>query len=285
MRIFTVVFMLALLAGAHIVSLRKVTEVVALMPKNEDTAYVTPPAISKITSLEFHGLASDYLFLKALVFLGSTGERSERPKVKEWEWKWLYKTLDASSTLDPYFLDPYYIANAFLTWDAFMIREDNLLLERGSEHRTWDSTLPFFIGFNYFYFLQDNINARKWLLEASERPGAPPMYAELAVKLANEKKRTENAISFLEEMTKKTDDETLKKKYAVRISFFKGVLQVEQAVERYKRKFRRQPSDLHSLVQAGLLQEVPADPYGGKLYLDLEGRVKSTSDIQRDVIH
>lgn len=285
MRKFVVALLLIILASVHIISLRKITEAVKLMPKNEETASVVPPSILKITSLEFHGLASDYLFLKALIFMGSTFERTGTPRVKDWEWKWLYKVLDASTTLDPYFLDPYYLANAFFTWDAFMIRDDNLLLVRGSKQRSWDPALPFFIGFNYFYFLQDNASARTWLLEASKRPGAPQMYAELASKLSDEKRRTENAISFLEEMTKRTNDESLKNKYATRISFLRGVLQVEKAVEQYKKRFRRWPSDLHSLVQAGLLHEIPADPYGGQLYLDLEGHVKSTSDIPREVIH
>jgi len=286
MRAFAVVLVLTILAGAHIVSLRKLTDAARLMPKNEETASVVPPAILRITSLEFRSLVSDYLFLKSLVFIGSTFERTEKPRVKNGEWKWVYNTLDASTTLDPYFLDPYYLANAFLTWDAFMIQEDNLLLIRGSKHRDWDSILPFFVGFNYFYFLQDNVNARKWLLEASEKPDAPHIfYTELASKLSNEKNRTNNAIAFLEEMTKKTNDESLKDKYASRISYLRSVLQVERAVELYKKKFGKQPSDLKTLVQTGLVREIPADPYGEQLYLDSDGHVKSSSNAQFDVIH
>jgi tetratricopeptide (TPR) repeat protein len=205
-------------------------------------------------------------------------ERTERPRVKPWEWKWVYALIDAATDLDPYFFDPYYFANANFTWDGMMIQETNVLLEKGMRYRDWDSRLPFFIGFNYFYFLQDNTNARKYLLEASQRPDAPQIYAELASKLAYEKKRTENAISFLEEILRRTDDESLRKRYETRLSFLRAVLRVEKALEQYKKKYGREPSRIEDLIKKGLLREIPVDPSGGILYLDMTGRVRSTSE-------
>jgi hypothetical protein len=275
--------MLIFLTTAHVFFLKKVSEGFNELPKGEDSGFVLPTQVLKIVALDFHGVASDFLFLQSLAFVGSTHERTERPRVKPWEWKWLYAMLDASSSLDPYFLDPYYLANAQLTWGALMIEKANLLLEKGSKYRAWDSFLPFYIGFNYFYFLQDNLNARKWLLEASRRADAPPMYASLAEKLAYEKKRTENAISFIEEMSRRTEDEALKKEYEDRLVFLRQVLKVENAVEAYKKKFGRKPVDIRVLVQSGILHAIPADPHGGQLYLDGDGKVKGTSERQLDV--
>lgn len=282
MRKLSLIILLVVLATMHILLLGKATNEFKLLPKDGDSSFMMPAPILKIAALDFHGIVSDVLFLNSLVFVGSTQERKERPRIKPWEWKWLYYTLDASTALDPYFLDPYYLANAQFTWDALMIDEDNLLLEKGSKYRQWDSLLPFFIGFNYFYFLQDNLNAREWLLEASRRPDAPSLYASLAARLSYEKKRTENSIIFLEEMSSRTEDETLKKKYEKRLNFLRQVLKVENAVETYKRKHGRKPADLHVLVQSGMLQEIPSDPYGGQLYLDFDGKVKSTSELQQD---
>jgi hypothetical protein len=272
------------MATMHVFSLGKVTEGFKLLPKSEDSTFMLPAPVLKIAALDFHGIVSDILFLNSLVFVGSTHERKERPRVKPWEWKWLYSMLDASTGLDPYFLDPYYFANAQFTWEALMIDENNLLLEKGSKYRDWDSSLPFYIGFNFFYFLQDNLNARKWLLEASKRPDAQPMYASLAAKLGYEKKRTENAISFLEEMSRRTDDEELKKKYETRLAFLRQVLKIEKAVESYKKKYGRKPADIRALIQTGMLQDIPTDPYGGQLYLDLDGKVKSTSELQLEFL-
>jgi tetratricopeptide (TPR) repeat protein len=270
--------LIVVLSLAHIFSLGKVTEEAKRIPRDENSAYVIPAPLLKLTTFEFHGLISDYLFLKSLVFIGSTMERTERPRVKPWEWKWVYALIDAATDLDPYFFDPYYFANANFTWDGMMIQETNVLLEKGMRYRDWDSRLPFFIGFNYFYFLQDNTNARKYLLEASQRPDAPQIYAELASKLAYEKKRTENAISFLEEILRRTDDESLRKRYETRLSFLRAVLRVEKALEQYKKKYGREPSRIEDLIKKGLLREIPVDPSGGILYLDMTGRVRSTSE-------
>ncbi len=280
MRRLAPAILVMLLLAAHYISLQKITAALKALPKNENTAYVVPPTILRITALEFQGIISDYLFLKSLVFIGSTIERTERPRVKTWEWKWLYNIIDASSSLDPYFFDPYYFSEANFTWDAMMIEDTNLLLERGVKYRPWDSTTPFFIGFNYFYFLRDNFNARKYLIEASRRPDAQDLYADLAAKLSSESKRTENAISFLEGLLKGTEDEVLRKRYEARIAFLRGVLEVEHAVELYKKRFARKPVDISVLVRSGMLREVPADPSGGQLFLDYDGSVKSISELQ-----
>jgi hypothetical protein len=90
----------------HFFALGKATKAVGAFSKSEDITFVLPTPILKITTLEFDGLVSDFMFLKSTSFLGSTFERKERPRVKEWEWRWLDNVLNASAGLDPYFLIP-----------------------------------------------------------------------------------------------------------------------------------------------------------------------------------
>jgi len=276
-RLLAVILILSL-AAAHVLSLGKAAEAGKLAKRSDVTEFVIPAPILKITSLEFDGLVSDFLFLESMVFLGSTMERTERPRVKAGEWGWFYNMLDASTDLDPYFLDPYYFANANLTWDAGMIEATNHLLEKGMKHRDWDSLLPFFIGFNYFYFLQQDEFASFYLMEASKRPGANPMYASLAMKLAYKQRRTENALSFIEELLKSTEDEVLKKDFEKRRDILQSILILEYAVDSYKKKFGEKPRNLEALLERGIINEFPNDPYGGEFYLDNEGLVKTTSD-------
>jgi hypothetical protein len=274
------VFLCFILVMFHIVSLGKITEEVKLLPKGEDTAYVIPAPILRITALEFRGLASDFLFLKALVFLGSTNERREGPRVKTGEWKWLYHVLDASTSLDPYFFDPYYFGNANLTWGGGLIEEANVLLEKGSRYRSWDFILPFYKGFNEFYFLQDNEKASQSLMEASRRPGASPLYANLAVKLAYKGRRTENAIAFQESILEHTEDPQLRKEFETRLDALRGVLYLEKAVAEYKLRFGRFPGKLEDLIGKHIIEKLPQEPYGGNFYIDSQGQVKTTKESQ-----
>lgn len=130
MQRFFIVITLAIFSVVHVVALGKITEEAKKVPQAEGSAATLPLPILRITALDYDGLASDFLFLKSLVFLGSTFERKDQPRVKDWEWKWLYHTLEASAALDPYFLDPYYFANANLTWEGKMYQETNTLLEK-----------------------------------------------------------------------------------------------------------------------------------------------------------
>jgi len=258
--------------------LGKITEEAKNIPKGEDTAYVMPASILRITALEFHGLASDVLFLKSLVFLGSTFERKEEPRVKPWEWQWLYHVLDTSVSLDPYFLDPYNFGNANLTWGGGLIHEANALLEKGSRYRSWDFLLPFYIGFNDFYFLGDYEKASESLMEASRRPGASPLYADLAVRMAYKERRTENAIAFQEYILDHTEDQQLRKDYETRLNALRGVLYLEKAMAEYKRRFGRSPREIGDLMIKHVIDKLPPEPYGGTYYIDSHGLVKTTTE-------
>jgi hypothetical protein len=275
------IILILLLFPVHVFFIvSKVTEGKKLLPKGEDTSYVLPSPILKIVSLEFDGLASDYTFLKALVFFGSTLERKERPRLKEGEWRWIYNSLNASTDLDPYFFDPYYVAQAHLTWEGNMVRETNTLLEKGSRYRDWDWVLPFYLGFNSFYFLHEDDKASKYLMEASKRPYASPMLASLATRLAYKVKKTENAIIFLQEMIKGTDDESIRKQYETRLNALNAILFLERATTAYQERFKKMPEAVDDLTAKNIIKEVPKDPYGGKFYIDKDGGVKTTSELR-----
>jgi len=267
------------LAGVQIIALGKAAEEKKLIAQGVEDSYVLPSPVLKLSALEFDGLASDFLFLKSLVFVGSTFEKAEHSyTLTSPEAAWLYHALDASACLDPYFLDPYYFSNANLTWGVGMIRETNALLEKGVRYRDWDSLLPFFVGFNYFYFLQENEKAGEYLMIASHRSGHNPLYGDLAVKLAYKENRTETAIAFLRQILEKTEDKRLRKEYETRLSALDVRLFLERAAASYRVKFGKAPVDPDALVKKGIIGAVPKDPYGGRFYLDSAGAVRSTSD-------
>jgi hypothetical protein len=259
-------------------ALGRSTEERKQLPRGEGSTLVLPSPLLKITSLEFDGLAADFMFLDAIVFYGGTMSRNEQPKVKEWEWQWLYGKLSAATDLDPYFLDPYVFGNGILTWEAGMIRETNTLLAKGSRSRTWDWLLLFYEGFNNFFFLHENEKAAELLMEASRRPRANPMLASIASKIAFHERKTETSLQFLVEMLKRTDDAITKERFRKRIEALRGILLLEQAVEDYQKRYHEKPRSLVLLVSKGIILTVPKDPYGGTFYLDPSGSVKSTTE-------
>jgi tetratricopeptide (TPR) repeat protein len=299
MRWFLTIMLLISLSVFHVIFLGKVTEERITLPKDE-SSYVLPSQVVKITALGFDGLVSDFMFLNAVNFIGSISEKKESARVIEFEWKWwlfsgptpeeeaaretesewkwLSKVLDTATDLDPYFADPYYFASGYLAWNASTLQEANALLEKGSRYRTWDPLIPFYLGFNYFYFLHNNEKASEWIMKAARRPGASTAYASLAAKLAYKERKTENAIAFLEEVIRMTEDDGLRNTFETRVEALKAVLVLEQARSLYKKKFGTTPKRLDALIEKRVIAELPRDPYGGTFYLDDAGNVRSTTE-------
>ncbi len=184
-----------------------------------------------------------------------------------------------TTDLDPYFEDPYYFGNAIFSWAAGAFNEADALLEKGVNARTWDWQLPFYLGFNKFYFLHKNKEAADDLLIASKRPGAYDYLPTLAARLYNKEGMTEAAIVFLSTFLKNEKDERVRATYTIRLEALKRILFLEHAVARYKKKKKQQPGNLQALVQSGIINEIPEDPYGGKFYLDKAGSIQTTSKL------
>jgi hypothetical protein len=252
------------------------------LPKAAVVSYLPPVSFLKIAAVGYKGLVSDYLFLKVYTFYGESLHRTAKPRITKDEWHWVIKELDAATDLDPYFSDPYYFANAFLTWEARMYTECNLLLEKGSLNRDWDERIPFFAGFNYYYFLNDGLKSFKYLTEASKRSGGNPLYDSLAARAAYRANKTEFAISYLEDQIQQADLQGQKGKtldLERRLDVLKGIRQIEVAVESYKELFGTLPTTIGELTTSGLLRTIPADPYGGSFYISSDGSVKTTSNM------
>lgn len=279
MRWLMTAVLLLVLSIAHVIALEKAAEESNAYSREDMHAFVMPSKILKILTLDYDGLVSDYMFLKGIILLGSVSERKGSTQIQESEWRWVYHILDAATDLDPFFYDPYYFANGYFPSYGNMTKEANTLLEKGSRYRNWDWKLPFFIGFNHFYYLHEDNEAAPYFMEAARRPGGSLSFASIAAKLAYRGRRTENSIYFLEEMVKITDDESMKKLYQLRIQSYRSVLFLERAVDEYKAKFHKSPKDLDTLIRKGFIKELPLDPFGGKFYIDAQGMIKTTSEV------
>ena len=56
-----------------------------------------------------------------------------------------------------------------------------------------------------------------------------------------------------------------------------AVAQLEKALGLFKEQVGRPASSLEELVEKGMIEAMPSDPYDGKFYLDDSGRVRTTS--------
>lgn len=239
--------------------------------KGEPLLYLPPEEVMQIISLDYKNLVSELLFFRAIVYFGDKLETRIMPN-----WHWIHKALDTSTYLDPYNIDSYYFAEAVLTWDAKMIKEANELLERGLKYRKWDWYLPFFIGFNYLYFLRDTQKAAPYYKGAAE---LEPSVAPLAAKIYYKINETAFAIAFLKKMYEDAQNENVRKAISIRLDAMEKILLLEKGVNQYKDKFQKLPENVEEVIKAGIIEKLPEDPYGGVFFIDKDGRIKTTSNL------
>jgi len=247
-------------------------------PLFEKLGYTPQGKFYKIILGEFRWFMGDYLSFKSIIYYGGKVDKIREGKFNEVEFYNLYRTIETSILLNPYNEDAYYFAQGAFTWDIGKIKEVNALLKYVMKYRTWDFKIPFFIGFNYAYFLKDYKKAAYYYKKASEISGSP-LFTRLAARYFYEGGETELGIAYLKTMIKLTRKENIRKSYEIRLKALEAINQIEKAIKKYKDQYGTLPGNIEELVKTGFLKKIPEDPYGGKFYIDKNGKVRTTSKL------
>ncbi|MBF0507696.1 MAG: hypothetical protein HQK57_02065 [Deltaproteobacteria bacterium] len=230
----------------------------------------------KLIRLEFSGLLSDCIFIQAQVTLGNRQTREITPETSNL----VMALIDRTVAIDPYFLDPYYLAQAFVWYSRGPdeIRRINQLLITGAGYRTWDADLLFYAGFNYYFFLKEYRQAGDLFSQAAQIPGGWAGLAGLAAKMYQRGRDTASGIVLLKSMLLRTKDREIRKYLEARLDLYQKMYYLESAAKIYQEKFLVPPRQIEELVAAGIIPSVPVPPKGQKFYLDIQGNV----DIERE---
>lgn len=236
-----------------------------------------PPRLAVVLTLEYKGVAADLLFLKTITFMGmKIGEHGQPTKE---EWHRIYAMLQLITELDPRFWDPYLFAEMMFPWQAGMLAEASMLLEKAARHRPDDYRPYYFLGFNAFYFEKKPQKAAEYLRKAAKYPDVPAYIKGLASRFSLYGNQTGLGIAFLSDLLRNTSDPRIKSYLEKRLETLKKIFFLEQKVAAYKKKYGSMPRALPDLIDAGLLTKIPSDPYGGQFVLLKNGRVYTTSKL------
>jgi hypothetical protein len=228
--------------------------------------------------LGYHHLAADLLWLRVLQIIGARSVTSP-------EYEWLYHALDVITTLDPQYDYAYQVGGIILTEFAQRVDLSNRLYIKGIEANPNVWQIPFYLGFNYFFYLHDDAKAAEYMTRASKLPGHPLFLPFFATRLAAEAGNPEIALSFLGEMWRQTHDEQIKAQLETRMKELvieRDVQMLQTAVERYTQITNHPPRHLGELVSAGILSALPGEPFGGEYrYNAKNGEILSSTHPER----
>ncbi len=266
----------------YIVVISPFTSYMKNKPVIEKIGYVPEAGVLKLLSADQHQFVAASLMLTVISYFGGLLEQASNKIDIRPEFPALQKMIEDTVQLDPYNMDAYYFAEA-MVWFTGQVSATNRMLEYGMRYRNWDFYLPYFAGFNYGYFLKDYRNAARYYERVGELTGtALPM--TLAGRYLYEAGRTDMAISYLSLMAKNARNSAVKKSLQTRLDAFLAVRKIEIAADRFWKNHHRRPRSPEELLREKYLTEIPIDPYGGKFYIDAQGKIRSTSKFAFGVV-
>lgn len=271
-------FLLLLGTAAYAFLIFPFTEAMGRRSVEEKLGYVPSTKLLRPLSADQKELVAASLVFRTMMYFGGIVGRGDDQRVvpQPVDLPGMSRTLHAAVRLDPYNMDAYYFAQAFLTWDARQYKVANELLDYGMKYRSWDWYLPFFAGFNSAYFLKDYARAADYYRRAADLSGQD-LLRSLAGRYMQESGQTRMAIAYLSSLEKGERNPAMRRNYQYRIRAFREVLKIEDARDRFRSERGRLPASVEELVATGYLPALPVDPYGGRFVIEESGKVTSTS--------
>jgi len=167
---------------------------------------VPTPERARALSFGFEPVIADYYWIQALQVVGDP----ERPARRN---QTVSALIDLVTGLDPWVDHPYRFAALWLTETEDEVRHANRLLEKGIAYHPLDWRNRFYLGYNLFFYLEDNARAADALESALASPGAPDYLGSFVTRLRASGDSLDTAVLFLQQLIAQTEDEYAKAEY------------------------------------------------------------------------
>ncbi len=264
--------------AAYLFILGPFTRSMAKKPYVVKLGTIPHPAVLQVLFPDYQEFIGANILGRIILYYGTLTDDLDHPgKVQlVFDYPAMSRALHAALRLDPYNMDGYYFGQSILVWDVGQYHLATELLEYGMRYRTWDWQLPFFAAFNQAYFQKDRAAAARLYMRAGELSGET-LFKSLAGRYLQEAGETQMAIDYLQTLVTNARTPAVKQALQVRIETFKAVLTIEQARDRYAEEHGWFPANIDVLLKTGYLATRPIDLYGGKFYLDENGKIGTTS--------
>ena len=196
------------------------------------------------------------------------------------EYALLYPLLDITTTLDPRFNIAYRFGAVFLA-ESFPRgpgRPDLAiaLLQKGLRERPdkWEYMED--IGFVHYWYVHDYGSAAEWFRKASEGPNAPWWLKSLAATTLAQGGDRQSSRTMWTAIRQSAEIEWLRNdadRRLAQLDALDAIDVLQRGVDAFAKRTGGAPDDWSTLIRAGVVRGVPADP-GGTPFEIVAGRVR-----------
>ena len=222
--------------------------------------YFPKTSFIKKIAFGYNNLLADIFWIRSIQYIG-------QHMITDNAFPYLYHILDITTSLDPRFINAYNFGSFFLAIYASDKKEGIELAEKGIKNNPENWKPAFELGFIY-YMKHDYENAYKYFSLANTLPGMQDEYKTFAPYALGKFASPDQGIEMWTAIAKMSDNKFIidaaRNNIAV-LTQKKRVDMLNQAVQTYKKRFHKFPSDLYELVGRGIIAKLP-EPVGGMPY-------------------
>ncbi len=218
----------------------------------EDNPLFVPNAekIQKFT-FGFDNLITNLIWLKTVQYIGGNARSGN--------YELLYEYLDSVTDLDPEFYMPYFIAQLLLP-EIQQADKAILISEKGLKNLPERWEVPYYMGYIYYYYLEDYEKGAEKYWQASKMPGVLSSATRMAINLTSKNKKHLLALEMWINAYEEEKNPQIKELIAKKIRREENFVELEHAVQKYYENYGLLPENLNELIRLGFITEIPKDP-------------------------
>lgn len=210
-------------------------------------------------------LAANFATIRALV--------TETQYLTSDDFAMLGRIQSDAAWLNPANEDNYYSAAAILPWSG-QLEASQYVLRRASDARPFDWQPPFYVAFNYYYFLRDPVEGARWLQRTSRHTDSEIekiSFQQIAAQWAAKAPDPLVAIRLHRELIQSTRHRAFAAFLEKRIARLENLLAITEAQSRFSVANGLPAPSVEALVDTGFLAANPVDPFGMRYGLATDG--------------
>ena len=164
--------------------------------------------------------------------------------------------------LDPSYLDPYDVGAVIAAYEAQDLDLALKILDRGLEKNPEQWLFPYLAGHYAQMINKDHNLAQEYYKKAMNIEGVPPIVRRLYANAIFKSMDYKRALQTWLEIYKTAKDERIKKiasNHLYNITATIDIQKINEAIEKFKESYGRNPMELSQLVRAGFLDSLPKD--------------------------
>jgi hypothetical protein len=252
--------------------------------------YLPNKTILKHFSVGMNSVIANFLWLECIQY---TGQALRTDK----DYQWIEHMVRTAATLDPHFMELYRFGGMFLASlkgdgdAAISLLEDGII----ENPTSWE--LPYEIAMVYLLNRSEDPNSKcfaNYYVAMSMATGNAPEFVHLLYDGLQDQCESQNNdpcadLAFeaqtyqrLFETGEQVMQDVARQKMEM-LQLRQTCCDLMQFVERFTQQNGAPPRDLNALVDAGILPGIPADPMGGRYFIDSDGRVKNTTVLDEQI--